>query len=219
MNNITFNEELCQHVREGKLAIENTDYSRVEELLQHIFGEDKKVFSMPYYESVDGEWYGLYKSTLPVIPVKSFFTPTAAMGKGYSEGDRLELEEAFTHAFKEWYLNCPQDRVPDYFELEEISKKAVTNFLSSLPPASIEPYIKAQSSTPVQYTPCGGCGAQTPNERCINCFHDFTPVLEDKPFCQCSFTTFYENENGEKICPKCGELVNPDKTKGNGLHR
>ena len=26
---------------------------------------------------------------------------------------------------------------------------------------------------PPEYKPCGGCGAEKPNERCINCFHDF----------------------------------------------
>jgi hypothetical protein len=26
---------------------------------------------------------------------------------------------------------------------------------------------------PPKYTPCGGCGADNPNDRCINCFHDF----------------------------------------------
>ena len=26
---------------------------------------------------------------------------------------------------------------------------------------------------PPKYKPCGGCGADSPNERCINCFHDF----------------------------------------------
>jgi len=26
---------------------------------------------------------------------------------------------------------------------------------------------------PTRYKPCGGCGAENPNERCFNCFHDF----------------------------------------------
>lgn len=31
---------------------------------------------------------------------------------------------------------------------------------------------RSEQLTP-KYTPCGGCGADNPNDRCINCFHDF----------------------------------------------
>ena len=27
------------------------------------------------------------------------------------------------------------------------------------------------------YTPCGGCGAETPKDRCIGCFHPFEPFF------------------------------------------
>jgi hypothetical protein len=31
-----------------------------------------------------------------------------------------------------------------------------------------------------QYNPCGGCGAETPNDRCIGCMHPFEKMQELK---------------------------------------
>lgn len=28
---------------------------------------------------------------------------------------------------------------------------------------------------PSEFIPCGGCGAESPNDRCIGCMHDFGP--------------------------------------------
>lgn len=33
--------------------------------------------------------------------------------------------------------------------------------------------VERSERLPPKYTPCGGCGADNPNDRCINCFHDF----------------------------------------------
>lgn len=33
--------------------------------------------------------------------------------------------------------------------------------------------VERNEQSPPKYTPCGGCGADNPNDRCINCFHDF----------------------------------------------
>lgn len=33
--------------------------------------------------------------------------------------------------------------------------------------------VEQSKQLPPIYNPCSGCGADNPNERCINCFHDF----------------------------------------------
>lgn len=53
-----------------------------------------------------------------------------------------------------------------------------------------------------EYEPCGGCGNDRPNKRCIGCFHDFggsngsIPYPGDKPPTVTANTTAYEFNNG-----------------------
>ena len=56
------------------------------------------------------------------------------------------------------------------------------------------------------YVPCGGCGATHPNERCINCFHDFTPNNQAEGA--------VERKEEVTICKKCdgnGMVNEPNK--------
>ena len=38
---------------------------------------------------------------------------------------------------------------------------------------SMSGVVGRSEQLPPNYTPCGGCGAEHPKKRCINCHHDF----------------------------------------------
>jgi hypothetical protein len=51
--------------------------------------------------------------------------------------------------------------------IEQYANERVTEVLR------IHDVVGQNGQLPPKYEPCGGCGADNPNERCINCFHDF----------------------------------------------
>lgn len=101
-----YNEELCEQVRQGKLAIENTDYEKVGELLKYIFPMCTATFTgvSEYYHSKGGsntEWYGSVVSTRPRRPVSDFFVPSSPIQE--AEADVLEKEAVERiHELKTW---------------------------------------------------------------------------------------------------------------------
>jgi len=51
--------------------------------------------------------------------------------------------------------------------------EALVKDLGLVKNCSIPVVVGRSEQLPPKYIPCGGCGADNPNERCINCFHDF----------------------------------------------
>lgn len=75
----TFNEQLCQQVREGKLAIENTDKAKLPDLIHYIFPDDRQVVygtSKFYFKSeTRNGWCDSVIAVSPSAPVSDFYLP------------------------------------------------------------------------------------------------------------------------------------------------
>ena len=90
-----FNEELCEQVRQGKLAIENTDNEKeIEDLLAYIFPRDE--FSVPdsrffFVNPSNTDYYADDSiSFLPTKSVSDFFKPAPTQPQ--DSPDELERE-------------------------------------------------------------------------------------------------------------------------------
>lgn len=72
-----FNESLVQQVREGKLAIENTDKDKITDLIAHIFPADIRTLGRTnyYWASSSKTWTGDESTSIPSRPVSDFFLP------------------------------------------------------------------------------------------------------------------------------------------------
>lgn len=89
----TYNEELVNKVRQGELAIENTDHEELKKLIKHIFPKDMSELQgrYPFYfVHPDGQdwWHCDGKPPYKTLPVSSFFSPD----KGSEEGWILEKD-------------------------------------------------------------------------------------------------------------------------------
>jgi len=92
-----FNEELCEQVRKGKLAVHNTDIDGITELVRHIFpGRIAPTGKHSYYWATESgeDWLCGYPiDTMPSRPVLDFFLsaePPTPVNK--SEGEGIEKE-------------------------------------------------------------------------------------------------------------------------------
>jgi hypothetical protein len=91
-----FNEDLCEQVRQGKLAIENTDADRIIELMKYIFPRDAffDTDSKFYYSeghTKSNYWISDDFTDLPTRPVQDFFVPVSTP---LQESPELEREAA-----------------------------------------------------------------------------------------------------------------------------
>lgn len=69
------------------------------------------------------------------------------------------------------------------------------------------------------YVPCGGCGAETPKDRCLGCFHSFGQLaVDDYQLCpKCDAEGVVSTEGTQtsttRICPVCNGsklLIRPE---------
>ena len=98
-----YNEELCEQVRQGKLAIHNTDIDGITELVRYIFpGKFAPTGKHSYYwakESGEDWLCGYPVNTMPSRPVSDFLIPTppdkVEGGKEGVEEEAKSLVEKF----------------------------------------------------------------------------------------------------------------------------
>lgn len=92
-----FNEDLCQQVRDGKLAIKNTDRSKLIELCNYIRpGSNVYGIAMYYWINSQDDSYTRNsdnKPNLPALPVSSFFTHSSTEGKEEDPTVKSDVEE------------------------------------------------------------------------------------------------------------------------------
>lgn len=98
-----FNEDLCEQVRQGKLAIENTenDTSKLKELIAYIFPYDKQVpegFDVFYLSSYPNvfDWDSCMSlKTMPSRPVSDFFAtpPIDTVGMEAEGKEKISFDQ------------------------------------------------------------------------------------------------------------------------------
>lgn len=59
----------------------------------------------------------------------------------------------------------------------------------------------------MKYIPCGGCGAETPLDRCIGCLHPFTEEEKKEPFTASKYTEVVPGVMIGSITPEARDFL------------
>lgn len=107
INNIKYNEFLVQQVKQGSLAIENTNRDKLIDLMEYIFPEQyPPLGDRKYYRAVDEKhWTTNDIPTLPTRPVEDFIIEQISNEELKSAQD-LFINKDFQKRVVDWMMEC-----------------------------------------------------------------------------------------------------------------